>query len=177
MKEPYYFTSEMVVGNLFIILIENGYNKPITWGQMREFVNILTKEMAAKEISFRYSDLWDEPIDQCDLFIATVDKIILRRTLIDLMYKVRLYEREDILEILESESLENKTLEMVGIKKRSKKTTLGINEYICKLEDEIELCALKKNYVRCVELTEEIERIKEIDSRIKRYQLCIQKNK
>ena len=177
MKEAYYFTTKMIVGNLFIILIENGYNKPVTWDQVRKFVSILTKEVEANDIPFRSNYVWDEPIDECDLFLRTVDKVFLRCTLIDLIHKVRLYEREDIIEVLESESLANKTLEMIGIEKRSKKVTMNVKEYIYQLEDEIDLCASKRNYERCVELTKEIERIKEVADEIEGYQLRIQKNK
>ena len=175
MKEVYYYTTEMIVGNLFIILVENGYNEAITWDQVIEFTKILTKEMEKNEIPFRNNYIWDEPIDECDLFICAFNKIFLRRTLIDLVYNLRLYERDDVLEILESEALENNTLKMMGIEKRSERIKLDIDGYINWLEEEIEKYALKKNYIKCVEITNEVNRIKDIGLKIKNKQLCIQK--
>ena len=168
MADSYYYTSEMVTGNLLIILFENDCSKPVTFDEVRQFVQILSEEAQKSGIPFKPNFCWETPLDETERYLVFDHKIYLRGrySIIDLIYHHRTYEREDMKKVLESKELEERTLKMMGFKPLNEKKKMDIDKYIKELEESINNHAAKRNFHTCLELTEEIDRIKELERRM-----------
>ena len=133
MEKRYLLDLGDLIGNLFLILMENEIDvDKITYSQIGQFREILEKEAENNEMKL-------SPIH--------------------LIYDYRSSLPLDVDLLISSDEVTNKTLDMMGYEKAEKKSPEDIEYYINRLNKLINFYASKMEFEKCIELREKLRRL------------------
>lgn len=167
MKKRYVLDLSDLVSNLFLLLMENknDVNK-ITYNQIEQFREILEKEAENNEMKLSFILSRDETAKFFSYNRSTFEKqgdntIIIKEgvTPIHLIYDYRSSLPLDVLLLIISDEVTNKTLDMMGYEKSKEPATKDIDYYINNLKESINSYASKMEFEKCIELREKLREL------------------
>ena len=178
MEKRYLLDLGDLIGNLFLILMENEIDvDKITYSQIEQFREILEKEAENNEmkLSFKLSrDLTAKFFsNNRSTFDEQDDRTIIIKegiTPIHLIYDYRSSLPLDVALLISSDEVTNKTLDMMGYEKAEKKSPEDIEYYINRLKKLINSYASKMEFEKCIELREKLHRLNFIQNLMNRAQ-------
>ena len=164
MEKRYLLDLGDLIGNLFLILMENKIDvNKITYSQIRQFREILEKEAESNEMKLSFKLSRDETAKFFSYNRSTFDEqddrtIIIKEgiTPFHLIYDYRSFLPLDVYLLISSDEVTNKTLNMMGYEKTEKKSPEDIEYYINRLKELINSYASKMEFEKCIELREKL---------------------
>ena len=167
MEKRYLLDLGDLIGNLFLILMENEIDvDKITYSQIEQFREILEKEAENNEmkLSFKLSrDLTAKFFSyNRSTFYEQDDRTIIIKegvTPIHLIYDYRSSLPLDVLLLIISDEVRTKTLNIMGYEKSKEPETKDIEYYINNLKESINSYASKMEFEKCIELREKLREL------------------
>jgi len=167
MEKRYLLDLGDLIGNLFLILMENEIDvDKITYSQIGQFREILEKEAENNEMKLSFKLSRDLTTKFFSYNRSTFDEqddrtIIIKEgiTPIHLIYDYRSSLPLDVALLISSDEVTNKTLDMMGYEKAEKKSPEDIEYYINRLKKLINSYASKMEFEKCIELREKLRRL------------------
>ncbi len=174
MEKRYFLDLGDLIGNLFLILMENEIDvDKITYSQIEQFREILEKEAENNEMKLSFKLSRDLTAKFFSYNRSTFDEqddrtIIIKEgiTPIHLIYDYRSSLPLDVYLLISSDEVTNKTLDMMGYEKAEKKSLEDIEYYINRLKKLINSYASKMEFEKCIELREKLRRLNFIRNRM-----------
>jgi len=162
----FYCSYELVVANLFIILIENKCCHAIKYDEVQKFFRILQDEAESKGIILRGKD------DECDYeyeeyFWRLKDEIICGSAAMPslLIYNFRIHHNKNLVDIFKSENVELKTLKMMGCEKAEEKHVIDVQDDIDFVNEQIDYRSSLRQFEYCIEYQKRLEKLEYIKER------------
>lgn len=181
-NNTYFLKIDDLVSNLFIILMENGYDvKSITYPQIEKFGLLLKQEGLRKGINIfvrlgrddiqkflsTYSDVFEENESDEERVITLGEGI----TPVHLIWYFRGHYSLELFNLVSCDEVMEKGLEILGLSLQEKVDINNIDFYLTDLYKQIDECSETWDFEKCILLRERYNSLKAIQDEMNGHSL------